>query len=426
VTREYRELFSTNANSSERAPARFIQYPSQQEAFSFLETVLADQKALGLLHGPEAAGKSELIDQIAAKVRERAAVAVVDGSRLKPTEFLTKLLSEFGYALELSSVDELLNMLNVFAVQQVRSREAPVLILEHFNQMYPSTLHVLCQLAMLTVNKRFALRIILVGDRYFRRVIDSPRMLPIAIRLAGDFEMRPLTARESSVYLYARLKAAGVRNPDNVFPADICDSLYTASGGWPGNLDNIADSTLAKLDELPLGDGLNQLATNELFDASEKVEEFDAAEELPVLTELEPPHLIISHNGAVVRELQLSGPRTLIGRSELSDVVIDNQYVSKHHALLVWAENAVMLLDLKSRNGTYVNASRVERQILQDNDILALGDYRIKLVLPVSARNAVTSMDVADTAKMRNLADARRENAREALRSVETKEQKSN
>ena len=426
MTREYRELFSTTANSSERAPARFIQYPSQQEAFSFLETVLADQKALGLLHGPEVAGKSELIEQIAAKVRERAAVAVVDGSRLKPTEFLTKLLSEFGYALDLSSVDELLNMLNVFAVQQARSREAPVLILEHFNHMYPSTLHVLCQLAMLTVNKRFALRIILVGDRYFRRVIDSPRMLPIAIRLAGDFEMRPLTARESAVYLYAKLKVDGVDNPDNVFPADICDSLYTASGGWPGNLDNIAESTLAKLDELPLGDELDQLATNELFDASEKVEEFDAAEELPVLTELEFPHLIISHNGAVVRELQLSGPRTLIGRSELSDVVIDNQYVSKHHALLVWAENAVMLLDLKSRNGTYVNSERVERQILQDNDILALGDYRIKLVLPASARNAVTSMDAADTARMRNLADARRENARELLRSVETKEQNSN
>jgi len=404
---------------------RFIQYPSQQEAFSFLENVLADQKALGLLHGPEAAGKSELIDQIAAKVRERAAVAVVDGSRLRPTEFLTKLLTEFGYALELNSVDELLNMLNVFAVQQARSREAPVLILEHFNHMYPSTLHVLCQLAMLTVNKKFALRIILVGDRYFSRVIDSPRMLPIAIRLTGDFEMRPLTARESAVYLHARLRDAGIGNPDNIFPADICDSLYAASDGWPGNLDSIAESTLAKLDDLPSGDGLNQIATNEMFDASEKVEEFDEAEELPVLTELEPPHLIISHNGEVEREFQISDPRTLIGRSEMSDVAIDNQYVSKHHALLIWAEGEVMLLDLKSRNGTYVNAKRVERQILQDSDILALGDYRIKLVHPASAKGELSGMGIADTAKLRNLADARRENARESLRLVEAKEQKS-
>jgi hypothetical protein len=66
----------------------------------------------------------------------------------------------------------------------------------------------------------------------------------------------------------------------------------------------------------------------------------------------------------------------------------------------------------------------VERQILQDSDILALGDYRIKLVHPASAKGELSGMDIADTARMRNLADARRENAREALRSVEAKGQK--
>ena len=401
---------------------RFIQYPSQQEAFRFLETILADQKALGLLHGPEAAGKSELIDQIASKVLERAAVAVIDGSRLKPTEFLTSVLTGFGYELELNSVEELLNMLNVFAVQQARSREAPVLILEHFNHMYPSTLHVLCQLAMLTVNKKFALRIILVGDRYFKRVIDSPRMLPIAIRLVGSFKMQPLTARESVVYLYAKLEADGVNNPDNVFPADICDSLYAASGGWPGSLDSIAESALEKLNEIPGSVVLNQSATSEVFDASEKVDEVDEAEDLPVLTELAesvPPQLIISRAGQVVRELQLIGPRTLLGRSAMSDVVIDHEYISKHHALLVWADDEVMLLDLKSRNGTYVNGQRVERQILRDNDVLTLGEYRVKLVLPAEPKSVSASgMDAADTAKMKNLADARRRKLRAALKSV--------
>jgi len=398
---------------------RFIQYPSQQEAFRFLEGILADHKALGLLHGPEAAGKSELIDQIATKVRERASVAVVDGSRLKPTEFLTAILTEFGYGLDLNSVEELLNMLNVFAVQQARTREAPVLILEHFNHMYPSTLNVLCQLAMLTANNRFAIRIVLVGDRYFRRVVDSPRMLPIAIRLAGDFEMRPLTARESVVYVYAKLRDEGIGNPDNVFPADFCDSLYAASGGWPGNLDSIADSALEKLNETPDDDGLNMFETSEIFDASEKVQEIDETEDLPVLTEMEPPQLIISHNGEVVRELQLSGPRTLLGRSELSDVVIDNQYVSKHHALLVWAENEVLLIDLKSRNGTYVNSGRIKSQLLNDSDILALGDYRIKLILPAGATNdSASGLGVGDTSKMKKLTDARREKARKLLKAA--------
>lgn len=413
-----------NLRESKHVSAKFIQYPSQQEAFCFLDSLLASQKALGLLHGPEAAGKSELIEQIARKVSERAAVAVIDGSRLKPTAFLTKLLTEFGYDLELTSVDELLNMLSVFTVQQARSREAPVLILEHFNHMYPSALNVLCQLAMLTVSNRFALRIILVGDKYFGRVIDSPRMLPIAIRLEGDFEMKPLTARESVVYLYERLQARGIKNPDSIFPTDICDELYETSGGWPGNLDSIAESTLEKLDESPAQfEGLDQSEASQLFAASEMVPELDEAEDLPVLLETEPPQLIVSHNGKVVQELHLSGPRTLLGRSELSDVLIDNQYVSKHHALIVWAENAVLLIDLKSRNGTYVNSERVKSQILNDNDIVSLGEYRIKMLFPAAAYHVTaTGLDVADTLKMQNLVDARREKAREALRSIEARQ----
>jgi hypothetical protein len=48
------------------------------------------------------------------------------------------------------------------------------------------------------------------------------------------------------------------------------------------------------------------------------------------------------------------------------------------------------------------------------------------MVLPGSVKQETAAgMDVADTTKMKNLADARREKARELLQSVETKNQKS-
>jgi len=186
-------------------------------------------------------------------------------------------------------------------------------------------------------------------------------------------------------------------------------------------------STLGKLDELPAqSGGLDQSETSELFDSSEMVPEIDEAEDLPVLMSAEPPQLIVSHNGKVVQEMHLSSPRTLLGRSGLSDVLIDNQYVSKHHALIVWAENAVLLIDLKSRNGTYVNAERIKSQVLNDNDIVSLGDYRIKLVFPAAAYHVTsTGLDDADTSRMKTLVDARREKARAALRSLEAREQES-
>ena len=396
----------------------FIQYPSQQEAFSFLEGVLADSKGLGLLHGPDVAGKSELIEQIAQKVRERAAVAVVDGTHLKPTAFLNAMLTQFGYELELSSVDELLNMINVFAVQQAQSREAPVVVLEHFNHMLPSTLGVLCKLAQLTVKKRFAIRIILVGDRYFRRVIDSPRMLPISIRLTGAFEMQPLTARESLIYLFARLKANGVRNPDSAISREITETLHTATGGWPGNLDCIADTVLKKRTEFPVGtETFSELESDELFSSFDMVREEEHVPMLDDFVEPEPPQLIISHNGEVVQEARISAARTIIGRSDLSDVVIENQYISKQHAMLVQSEGSLFLVDLKSRNGSYVNSKKVSSQTLRNNDIIALGDFRIKVVLPASfALTSEFGLEEADTTKMMTIEDARRARKDEHLR----------
>jgi len=401
----------------------FIQYPSQQEAFSFLEGVLADPKGLGLLHGPDVAGKSELIEQIAQKMRERAAVAVVDGSHLRATAFLNSMLTEFGYELELASVDELLNMINVFGVQQVQSRETPVLILEHFNHMLPSTLAVLCKLAQLTFEQHFVLRIILVGDRYFRRVIDSPRMLPIAIRLAGDFEMKPLTRRESLIYLFARLRANGVDNPESAISGEISKSLHTVSNGWPGNLDRIVDSIATKQDEFPIA--LEDLAGAEsdgLFSEFDKVPEEDL--DVPLLddiVEIESPQLIITHNGQVVQEVTLGGARTLLGRSELSDVVVENQYVSKQHAMLVQSEGSLILVDLKSRNGTYVNSRPVQSQVLHNNDIISLGDFRVKVIMPASfAGTSAGELSDVDTTKMMTLEDARRARKDEQLRLTET------
>lgn len=402
----------------------FIQYPSQQEAFAFLEGVLADSKGLGLLHGPDVAGKSELIEQIAQKVRERANVAVVDGSHLRPAAFLNSVLTQFGYELELSSVDELLNMINVFGVQQAKSREAPVLILEHFNHMLPSTLNVLCKLAQLTFEQRFVLRIVLVGDRYFSRVIDSPRMLPIAIRLTGSFEMKPLTRRESLVYLFARLKANGVRNPEGAIPAEISESLHTASAGWPGNLDRIADSVIAKKSDFPIKvEDLGVMQSKGLFSEYDKVSEEDR--NVPLLDDVvepESPQLIISHNGKVVREVKLNSARTLLGRSELSDVVIENKYVSKQHAMLVQSDGGLIIVDLKSRNGTFANSKPVQSHVLRNNDIISLGDFRIKVILPPSFSAASTGAgDMTDTTKMMTIEDARRARKDEHHRLAEVK-----
>ena len=49
----------------------------------------------------------------------------------------------------------------------------------------------------------------------------------------------------------------------------------------------------------------------------------------------------------------------VLGRSDEADVVLDDPYASDFHMRLVAQENALMLHDLGSTNGTYVNGRRI-------------------------------------------------------------------
>ena len=66
------------------------------------------------------------------------------------------------------------------------------------------------------------------------------------------------------------------------------------------------------------------------------------------------PKMIVSIDGVVVKELQLTKDRTTLGRRPYNDIVIDNLAVSGEHAALQMTGSEVHIEDLNSTNGTYV------------------------------------------------------------------------
>lgn len=63
----------------------------------------------------------------------------------------------------------------------------------------------------------------------------------------------------------------------------------------------------------------------------------------------------------------------IIGRDDTCQVIIQDRQVSRFHARLTVTPEGVMLEDLASKNGTYVNGSRLEEPaILQDGDLIQL------------------------------------------------------
>jgi pSer/pThr/pTyr-binding forkhead associated (FHA) protein len=64
---------------------------------------------------------------------------------------------------------------------------------------------------------------------------------------------------------------------------------------------------------------------------------------------------------------------THIGRGLAADLHLDEDSVSRRHAILVHRRNGIRVLDDRSSNGTFVNGRRVLQADLRNGDVLVLG-----------------------------------------------------
>ena len=88
--------------------------------------------------------------------------------------------------------------------------------------------------------------------------------------------------------------------------------------------------------------------------------------------------LVVSLDGVVIKEVQITKDKTTLGRRPYNDIVIDNLAVSGEHAVLQMVGQDVFIEDLNSTNGTYINGKAVKKQLLQHNDTVEIGKYKIK------------------------------------------------
>jgi len=88
--------------------------------------------------------------------------------------------------------------------------------------------------------------------------------------------------------------------------------------------------------------------------------------------------LMLSLDGQVLAEYNMSKERYTIGRLPDNDVRIDNPAVSGHHSLIINILNDSFLEDLNSTNGTYVNGKLIKKHALQHGDVITIGHHQLR------------------------------------------------
>ncbi len=88
------------------------------------------------------------------------------------------------------------------------------------------------------------------------------------------------------------------------------------------------------------------------------------------------PKLIVKQGGTS-RDMPLTKENFCIGRTPENDLEVKDSLISRRHSSIIKKGDRHILYDLGSSNGTYVNREKVEMKVLEDGDVIRLGDTEI-------------------------------------------------
>lgn len=90
------------------------------------------------------------------------------------------------------------------------------------------------------------------------------------------------------------------------------------------------------------------------------------------------PVLVLRLKKKTQARIPLDAPCVTLGRATDSDIVLDDSSgVSRNHAHILVVDDEVVVEDLSSRNGTFVNGKLTTRRTLRPGDRIAIGHYRL-------------------------------------------------
>ena len=89
--------------------------------------------------------------------------------------------------------------------------------------------------------------------------------------------------------------------------------------------------------------------------------------------------LVLKFENAMLKEVPLGTRPVTIGRAPDNDIPIDNLAVSNYHARVYVEAGSLVVEDLNSLNGSFLNDIRVERAMLKDGDTILIGKHEIQV-----------------------------------------------
>jgi len=98
--------------------------------------------------------------------------------------------------------------------------------------------------------------------------------------------------------------------------------------------------------------------------------------------------LVVIYGSELGKKYNLNAPSLVIGRSSKCDIQIDQESISRNHTKMVNTGKSILIRDLGSTNGTYVNDEPIDEYVMRDGDLIKIGRTIFKFLTGGNIENA--------------------------------------
>ena len=381
----YLQHFKLNEQPFRLTPDPDFVYWSKQHARAkaYMESTIWLADGFVVITGDIGSGKTTLLQSFLTEIDDDVVYAVVSQTQLTATEFLQAVLTEFGFKPFDKRKVELLDMLNMFLIEQYSSGKKVVLIVDEAQNLNRKVLEEIRLLSGIETHKEKVLRIILAGQPELKETLDSPRLKQLMQRVRLRFHIGPLNRMELQEYIEHRLTVAG-REGNDLFAEDTFNIIHRYSGGVPRLINSLCDTALlcAFADEKPtIGpeDIMNAVEELNWTEHESNTGLYDKLRrlDLPARDQGHVMQIEVRSEGESISVQSFPPGRVIVGRSPDNEIYIQSKFVSRHHAQLVSDDDGCVIEDLNSTNGVFLGDKQIKKYRLRDGDVVSLGVHEL-------------------------------------------------
>ena len=395
----YLDLFKLHELPFRLTPDPQFLYLSKHHARAkaYMESTIWFTDGFVVITGEIGSGKTTLIETFLKELEKDVVVAQINQTQVSAIEFLQSVLVQFGFQPFRMKKAELLSTLNEFLVEQYANGRRVLLIVDEAQNLSNKVLEEIRLLSGVETTKEKVLRIILAGQPELNDKLNSEMLIQLAQRIRLRFHLTALSKTDTQLYIQHRLEVAGSQGRQ-IFDPECYPVIFRYTGGIPRLVNTLCDTSMmaafaqdrdvVKLDDMKAA--IDELQWVEYAERSVKLQALrhahgpapapghghaatDASGERRTVL----GRILVGFNGQTIAERELTPGRFIIGRTPDNDLQIDSKYISRHHAQIITSASTSVLEDLNSTNGIYVRAKRVRRRMLNDGDVVQVGQHEI-------------------------------------------------